>query len=133
MATLPRVLVVDDDPEMLASVADALSRLGFEVTRASSGGELMDRLVTERPFDLIVSDVSMPWMDGLKTLRSVRTAGLATPVIVMTALREARIADLVSALGPDASLLLKPFGLDDLDAAVTALLPSARPKVGREV
>jgi len=54
-------------------------------------------------------------------------------VIVMTALREARIADLVSALGPQASLLLKPFGLDDLDAAVTALLPSARPTVGREI
>jgi DNA-binding response OmpR family regulator len=122
-----RVLVADDDAEMVAAVAVVLERLGFEVIRAFSGADLVDQLVIQGPFDLIVSDVSMPWMDGLKALRSIRAAGLDTPVIIMTALRDQRIPDLVRALGPRAVLLRKPFDLDDLEAAVTALSsPAAR-------
>ena len=116
-----RVLVADDDPEMLETVADALERSGHQVVRATSGAELIDQLASEGPFDLIVSDVSMPWMDGLKTLRSMRTAGVATPVIVMTALRGERIPTQVQALGPNAVLLQKPFDLDQLESAIARL------------
>jgi CheY-like chemotaxis protein len=118
-----RVLVADDDPEMLSAVADALARLGCDVSRAESGAELVDHLANEGLFDLIVSDISMPWMDGLKTLRSMRTAGLATPVIVMTALKDEQIPAQVRALGPNAILLRKPFELDELEAAVATLIP----------
>jgi len=68
-----------------------------------------------------VTDVAMPWMDGLKSIRALRTAGLAAPVIVMTALRDQQIAAQVTALGRTV-LLLKPFDLDELDAAVETLL-----------
>jgi CheY-like chemotaxis protein len=122
-----RVLVADDDPEMLAAVAAALARLGCDVVQVQSGAGLVDRLAGEGPFDLIVSDISMPWMDGLKTLRSVRTAGVATPVIMMTALGDPQIPTGVQALGSNAILLRKPFELDQLEAAVTTLLPSVRP------
>jgi DNA-binding response OmpR family regulator len=123
MTNRMRVLVADDDPEMLTAVADALTGIGLEVVRAGSGGDLMDQLASEGPFQLIVSDVSMPWMDGLKALHSIRTAGLSTPVIVMTALRDPRIQDSLRALGPRAMLLRKPFELDELHTAVRALLP----------
>jgi DNA-binding response OmpR family regulator len=119
--------VADDDAEMVAAVAVVLERLGFEVIRAFSGADLVDQLVTQGPFDLIVSDVSMPWMDGLKALRSIRATGLETPVIIMTALRDQRIPDLVRALGPRAVLLRKPFDLDEFEAAVAGLRSPAAP------
>jgi CheY-like chemotaxis protein len=120
---MARVLVADDDPAMLGAVADALVRLGYDVARAEGGADLVDQLATEGPFDLIVSDISMPWMDGVKALRSMRTAGLATPVVVMTALKDEQIPAQVRALGPHAILLRKPFELDELEAAVATLVP----------
>jgi CheY-like chemotaxis protein len=121
---MARVLVADDDPAMLSAVADVIARLGCDVSRAESGADLVDQLASEGLFDLIVSDISMPWLDGLKALRSMRTAGLATPVIVMTALKDERIPDQVRALGPNAVLLRKPFELDELEAAVAKLIPA---------
>jgi CheY-like chemotaxis protein len=121
-----RVLVADDDAEMLEAVSDALSGLGFHVVAVESGAGLIDRLAFEGPFDLIVTDVSMPWMDGLRTLRSIRSAGVTTPVIVMTALGDEQIASRVKGLGANAVLLRKPFDFDELaSAAVGLTAPSA--------
>ena len=121
MAGNPRVLVADDDPEMLGAVADAFRRRNYDVVQAESGAELVEQLANHGPFDLIVADVSMPWMDGLKALSSMRAAGLATPIIVMTALREPQLPSQVRALSP-AVLLRKPFEIDELDAAVAKLM-----------
>ena len=112
-----RVLVADDDLDMLAAVSDALGSLGFDVLSVDSGAGLIDYLATDGPFDLIVTDISMPWMDSLKTLRSIRTAGVTTPVIVITALTDAQIPSRVQALGANAILLRKPFDFDELAAA----------------
>jgi len=120
-----RVLVADDDADMLAAVSDALASLGFDVLSVESGAGLIDRLAMDGPFDLIVTDISMPWMDSLKTLRSIRTAGVTTPVVVMTALTDEQIPARVQALGANAVLLRKPFGLDELAAAAQRLI--ARP------
>jgi CheY-like chemotaxis protein len=114
----PRALVADDDPGMLEAVAGAMVYLGYAVVRAGRGAELVDALAGQRPFDLIVTDISMPWMDGLKTVRTMRTAGMATPVVVMTALRDQQIPSQVQALGANAVLLRKPFDLDALESAV---------------
>jgi len=116
-----RILVAEDDPEMLGAVAEALARQNYDVVRAANGAELVEQLANHGPFDLIVADVSMPWMDGLKALSSMRAAGLATPVIVMTALSEQQLPSQVRALSP-AVLLRKPFELDELEAAVAKLI-----------
>ena len=112
-----RVLVADDDTDMLTAVSDALASLGFDVLSVDSGAGLIDCLASDGPFDLIVTDISMPWMDSLKTLRSVRSAGVTTPVIVITALTDEQIPTRVQALGANAILLRKPFDLDELAAA----------------
>jgi DNA-binding response OmpR family regulator len=125
MEILARVLVADDDPDLLAAVAEALTEAGFDVARVRSGAGLLDRLTTDGPFDLIVTDISMPWMDGLKTLRSIRAAGLTTPVVVMTASDDELIPARVQALGRDAVLLQKPFDFDTLTAAVRRLVAPA--------
>ena len=118
----PRALVADDDTDVLAVVSEAIASLGFNVKSVENGGALIDCLASDGPFDLIVTDVSMPWMDSLKTLRSIRTAGVTTPVIVMTALTDEQIPTRVQALGANAILLRKPFGLDELTSAVQRLI-----------
>jgi DNA-binding response OmpR family regulator len=120
------VLVADDDPLLLDAVAEALTTMGADVRRATSGAELIDQLAHAGPFDLVVTDVGMPWMSGLQAIRSTRAAGLATSVIVMTGLPDERIPAQVQALGKDAILLRKPFELTELEAAASMLL-SAKP------
>jgi DNA-binding response OmpR family regulator len=120
------VLVADDDPQLLDAVAEALTTMGADVRRATSGAELIDQLAHAGPFDLVVTDVGMPWMSGLQAIRSTRAAGLATSVIVMTGLPDERIPAQVQALGKDAILLRKPFELTELEAAASMLL-SAKP------
>jgi len=77
------VLVVDDEPELLAACARALSSLGFSVERAANGREAVEQLASKR-FDAIVSDISMPELDGIGLLRAVRESDLDVPVVLMT-------------------------------------------------
>jgi CheY-like chemotaxis protein len=118
-----RVLVADDDAQLLSAVAEAFTGLGADVARATSGAELIDALAGEGPFDLVVTDVSMPWMNGLRAMRTARAAGIGTAVILMTALRDKRLEREVRALGRNAMLLRKPFALSDLESAATRVLP----------
>lgn len=116
-----RVLVADDDPSSLALVSRAIERAGCTVYRADDGDELLQAMAELGPFDLIVTDVAMPWMTGLQVAQSARTAGDTTPVIVMTASRIPP-AD-VEALGGRAVLLRKPFLVTQLIAALRQMLP----------
>ena len=132
MLAAARVLVADDDPELLEVVAGALTRLGAYVTLAKNGAELIEGLAAEDPFDLVVTDVAMPWMSGVRAIHAARTTGLGTPVIVMTALRDDWIAARVAALGQNAALLHKPFALADLESLASSLLAQrGRQPVGR--
>lgn len=116
----PCVLVADDDAVTLALVALAVSTLGFEVTRAEDGDELL-QCVAQRSFELVITDIAMPWMTGLQVTHSARTAGLETPIIVMTALYlDARH---VYSLGASARLLRKPFTTKQLVAVIAQLMP----------
>jgi CheY-like chemotaxis protein len=120
-----RVLVADDDAQELSTVAEALMHLGATVTRASSGAELIDALAGQGPFDLVVTDISMPWMNGLRAMRTARAAGLGTAIIVMTGLQDKTLDRQVRALGRNAVLLRKPFTLSQLESAAARILPSA--------
>ena len=120
-----RVLLADDDPQLLEAVGEALTRLHADVVRASSGADLIEQLATAGPFDLIVTDISMPWMSGLQAIRSMRAAGLPTLVIVMTALSDPRISAQVKSLGANTVLLRKPFRVGELEAAAHALVRHA--------
>ena len=129
-----RILVADDDPELLDVVAEGLTRLGADVIRARNGAELIDHLAEHGPFDLVVTDIAMPWMTGLRAMHAARTAGLDTSVIVITGLREERIPARVKALGGNAVLLEKPFTLADLESVASRLLAQRRHQpIGRAV
>ena len=120
-----RALVADDDTELLSVVTTVLEDLGAQVVSVSSGGALLEKLANAGPFDVIVTDISMPWMSGMHVMHSARTAGLPVPVIVMTGLRDPTLPEQVASLGARAILLFKPFSIDQLHDAVRASL--ARP------
>jgi DNA-binding response OmpR family regulator len=117
-----RVLVADDDHELLDAINDGLARLGADVTCSRNGAELIENLADRGPFDLVVTDIAMPWMTGVQAIHAARTAGLGTSVIVMTALRDESIPARVQALGKNAALLYKPFALAELEALALRLL-----------
>jgi CheY-like chemotaxis protein len=120
-----RVLIADDDPEMLELVSNIAKRhLGADVTRAASGHELLDALAHDH-FELIITDISMPWMTGLQVMHSARAAGLPVPVVVMTGMTQSEVADQVQSLGERARLIRKPFSLQELMAAVGEVIVRA--------
>jgi DNA-binding response OmpR family regulator len=123
MTRRARIIVAEDEEELLAQVVSALEVRGFEVTRAVDGVELLEHLAADAPFDLVITDVSMPWQSGVQVMTSTRYAGmLDVPVIVITALRSPEIPVQVKRLGRQTALLHKPFSLEALQAAVDVAL-----------
>jgi len=111
-----RILIVDDEENIRYLVGSALELAGFETVFAESGREALDQLEANRP-DLVVLDVMLPDMDGFTVLRKLRDAGIATPVIFLTA-RDA-VEDRVRGLtmgGEDYQI--KPFAVAELVARV---------------
>jgi two-component system response regulator MprA len=118
-ASRERVLVVDDDPPLRRMLHRSLSAEGFEVTVAPDGGAAL--LAAERSApDVIVLDVALPAMDGLSVCRRLRSRGLPTPILMLTA-RDA-VADRVAGLEAGADdYLVKPFAIQELIARLRAL------------
>lgn len=122
-----KTIVADDDPAILDLITQDLESRGMEVLRADNGVVLIELVANHGPFDLIVTDISMPWMSGLQVALSARHAGVRTPVIVMTGLRDDALMRQISHLGDNTILLRKPFELAELHGAVELLLPSLPP------
>ena len=121
-----RTIVADDDPAILDLVTKNLESLGMEVMRADNGVMLIELVANQGPFGLIITDISMPWMSGLQVAMSARNAGVRTPVIVMTGLRDDDLMRQVGNLGEQTVLLRKPFDLAELHGALELLLPNWR-------
>ena len=117
-----RLLVVDDEPNLLRAVGACLRGEGFDVVTARSGAEALVRVAETVP-DLIVSDIRMPGMDGYQLARQLRSSPRTalTPVVFLTAKDET--ADRIEGFraGVDA-YLTKPFEPDELIAVVNAIL-----------
>ncbi|WP_373045382.1 response regulator [Vulgatibacter sp.] len=120
---IPRILVVDDDADILALLEDMLSMEGYEVCTAANGQLALQELEKRRP-QLILLDMKMPVMDGRAFARCLRERhGDAIPFLVLTAAADVRNAALeVQAHG----WLGKPFDLDELLRTVAGQLAAAR-------
>jgi two-component system response regulator MprA len=114
------VLVVDDDPPLRRMLARTLLAEGYDVTVAGDGGSALAE-AERTPPDLIVLDVAMPGLDGLAVARRLRSKGLATPILMLTA-RDA-VPDRVAGLEAGADdYLVKPFAVQELVARLRALI-----------
>ena len=125
----PRILVVDDDPNLLVVLADQLRADGFEVSTARDGIEAMRRLENAWP-DLLVIDMMMPRMDGLTLAREVK--GRADlPIIVLTAIDTGdNKADLLEEVAED--YVTKPYHYPELRARINRVLKRLGDKVPRQ-
>src|SRR5947209_13284102 len=118
-ATPERVLVVDDDLSLRRMLDRSRAAEGFEVTVAADGGGALAAAERAAP-DVIVLDVAMPGLDGLAVCRRLRSRGLATPILMLTA-RDA-VPDRVAGLEAGADdYLVKPFAIQELVARLRAL------------
>jgi two-component system, OmpR family, response regulator len=127
-----RLLVVDDEPNILELLATSLRFAGFEVATATNGREALTEARRLRP-DLVVLDVMMPDMDGFSVVRRMRGEGTTAPVLFLTA-RDAT-EDKVTGLtvGGD-DYVTKPFSLEEIVARIRAVLrrTSGKPGAGVE-
>jgi two-component system response regulator PrrA len=127
-ASLPDVLVVDDDEDIRVSLDRGLRLSGFDV-RTAADGEAALRSVAARVPDCIVLDVGLPGRDGVAVVEALRGDGVTVPVLVLSA--RTSVDDRVTGLAAGADdYLVKPFALAELVARLRALLrrvPAAAP------
>ncbi len=115
-APTPRILIVDDDPGQSSLLNSFLRSQGFETVVVNSGQEALETLRTGK-FHMMVSDVRMPGLTGLETLRLARQEHATLPVLLVTAFTDVR--DAVAAMRDGAvNYLSKPIDLDELLASV---------------
>jgi DNA-binding NtrC family response regulator len=113
---MPRILIVDDDPGQRSLLNSFLRSQEFETVAVDSGKQALETLRTGK-FDMIISDVRMPGLTGLETLRLVRKEYATLPVLLVTAFTDVR--DAVAAMRDGAvNYLAKPIDLDELLASV---------------
>jgi len=119
-----RVLVVDDDPALLRTMAINLRAHGYEVVLAATGAEALRAAAAAHP-DAVLLDLGLPDMDGQQVLEGIR-GWSPVPVIVLSARRVSD--DKVDALDAGADdYVTKPFGMDELLARLRAAVRRARP------
>ena len=114
------VLLVDDDEEVAALVAEMLEHLGYEVTSAASAAAALGALANGRGIDIVFSDVMMPGgMNGLELAREIRTRNFEVPVLLTSGYAEAVKH---SAEAEGVQILAKPYRLEELAAALKTAL-----------
>ena len=126
MADAPnsRVLIVDDDPELLRFLMEELTEQGLSCDGANCGGDALLQLRQEQ-FDLVLLDWTLPDFDGIEICRRLRSSGDTTPVLMLTAHDDVDDRVLALDLGVD-DYLTKPFELKELNARVRARLRRSR-------
>jgi len=107
---MSKILLVEDDKFSAEGLVDLLKSEGYEVEHAVNGKIAFDRL-KEESFDLIITDIMMPELDGIKFLHRIRAVDLEVPVIVITAYDTTDHMMAVYELGA-VEILEKPFDID---------------------
>jgi two-component system alkaline phosphatase synthesis response regulator PhoP len=120
---MPRILIAEDEPAIALTIEDDLTLDGYEVVVASDGATA-SRRAREGGFDLLVLDVMLPFKTGFDVCREVRKAGVAIPILMLTARTQEADKVLGLDLGAD-DYVTKPFSPHELRARIRALLRRA--------
>ncbi len=127
---MSRILIADDEPGIRKVVRDALEREGHEVFTSIDGQEALERFEVGE-FDLVVTDLAMPRVDGLELVKEVRRRS-SIPILVLTVRAEEREKVRLLDAGAD-DYVTKPFGVAELVARARALLRRKEPAKGPSV
>lgn len=120
---MPRILVIDDDPDVRGSLSRVLTRAGYEVVSAADGTAGIE-LQHNQPADVIITDIFMPGLDGLQTIRQLKKEGSAVRIIAVSGGDRTGTVDLKehARLMGAFKVLSKPFEMQDVLAAVQEAL-----------
>ena len=118
-----RILVIEDEPQMLLGLRDNLELEGYEVVTASDGEDGLAKAISTAP-DLVILDVTLPRKNGFEVCRELRARANPTPVVMLTARSQETEKVLGLELGAD-DYVTKPFSITELLARVRALLRRA--------
>ena len=125
------ILLVEDEDALRTTLGDRLRGEGYVVDTAKDGQEGMEKITTA-PFDLLILDIMLPYRSGFDLCRDIRQAGLATPILFLTARNEVVDKVVGFKLGGD-DYVTKPFEAAELLVRVEALLRRAPVQAGRGV
>ena len=117
---MTKVLIVDDEPDLLLMLRVSLEAVGFETGLAADGDVALQRMRAER-FDVVLLDVMMPVLDGWSVLEALKDDADAPPVLVVSAKTAMQDRERALALGA-AAYITKPFDLDALVAKLHEVL-----------
>lgn len=114
------ILLVDDEPELINQLRQALESRKYRVETASDGEQALDKILGDT-YDLVLLDIMLPRLDGFGVLAKMRNAGIDTPVIMLTARGD--VEDRIKGLDNGADdYLAKPFSMAELMARIRAIL-----------
>jgi two-component system, cell cycle response regulator CpdR len=118
---MPRVLIADDEESMRTLVARAIAMDGHDIVTAADGAEALEILGSEGGFDLLLTDIQMPVMDGIALALAAARDFPDLTILLMTGFAEQRErASGLSAIAQD--VITKPFSVADIRTAVAAAL-----------
>lgn len=118
-----KILVVDDEPDLLEQLRETLTNQKYDVDTADDGESALDKLF-DNLYDLIILDIMLPLVDGLTILKEIRKAKIKTPVLMLTA--KGTVEDKIKGLDYGADdYLEKPFAMAELMARIRSLLRRA--------
>jgi len=120
-----RVLLVDDEPTLLATAEAMLESLGLEVETAADGIEALERFKAAGGFSLVILDLTMPRMDGHQAFRELRSLSPELPVILSSGHSAQSAAELLQGPGGPSAFLHKPYSFRELREIVEATLASS--------
>src|SRR6058998_3742119 len=126
---MPRILIVDDEPEIVRGLEDNLRFEGYQTLTAANGADALAVAAREAP-DLIVLDLMMPVVSGWDVCRTLRARGIDVPIIMLTARGEEAERVRGLELGAD-DYLTKPFSLRELLARVRGAATAGAATEGR--
>jgi DNA-binding response OmpR family regulator len=120
-----KVLVIEDDPHILLGLEEVLKSEGFEVAVCNRGDQALEAVSKQKP-GLILLDVMLPGLSGFDICKKLRSANVATPILMLTAKSQELDKVVGLQLGAD-DYVTKPFGVRELLARIQALLRRANP------
>ncbi len=116
----PRILVVDDEPQIRSMLRDTLTRAGFEVSEASDGKEAIETL-RKNAFDVVIADILMPEKDGLEVIMYLQRESPLTKCVAISSPSNRVFLQSAQLLGAT-RVVEKPFTAAEIEAAVREIL-----------
>lgn len=124
---MTKVLIIEDEPNMIVGLKDSCEYEGYEVSVARNGKEGLEKASTEK-VDIILLDVMLPLMSGIDVCRTLRTRGIETPIVMLTARGQEMDKVVGLEVGAD-DYVTKPFSIKELLARIRAHLRRAAKEI----